>query len=256
MSKNYLTGSEVDNKLGNLSINDYKFRTKRELIANGADTSYLIKYGDYDYVVDDDIVKKVVTVEHTVNVTINIGVAYIIVTIDGVDTIFKSSGSMTVDDGKIVYWTTTFSDGYEYEAPSRPPSFSKYQESGSFNAVNNAVGGGSASFTIDVNAKRITQTTYKVKIMSIPSQYQSVGLCNDKSATYDNLLLAPRVLLDRSDWIQAHTTISSYYDTSTNSVKNITDTTTPLYAYTLYGGNVVWCPQTAYGGETISWDQI
>lgn len=257
MSKNYLTRQAIAAKLGGASTASTDFMTKRQILADyNADAVSMISYGDYDFVADDDIVKKAVSVQHTVNVKINTGVEYIIVTVDGVDTVFRSNGSVLVDDGKTVYWSTVFQSGYEYVAPSRIIASVKYQQSGSFRAVNDIVGGGSTSFSISVNAQAVTQTIYEVEVDYIPTSYNSVGLVNSKTVTYNDLLMAPKTLVERATGgaIQAHVKIGQYYDASNVTARNITDTTTILYAYTLYGGAVVWSPNTFRGGTKGVWD--
>lgn len=62
MSKEFLTVRQCSEKLGiSGSTNDYSFTTKYEVITAGGDPDLLTKYSGNDYVVDDDIQKKLST---------------------------------------------------------------------------------------------------------------------------------------------------------------------------------------------------
>ena len=71
MGKNFLTLSEVKNKIGaNLSGNSFVQKSQL-LTTNLCDETKLTKYNNQDYVIDDDIIKKVETITYEYTLTVS-----------------------------------------------------------------------------------------------------------------------------------------------------------------------------------------
>ena len=253
MSKKYLTASEVDNKLLiSPATTEKKYLTKKELMANydDIDTSKLTKYGTFDFVCDDDIDKRLqLTRTYVLTVTVNAHVSCITVIVDGNETLFVKSGTLRVEMSKTVYYNTEFASGYEYTPATSIPLNTYTTESGSFTM--------DGSRTISVSAKAsstgggtTTPTTYTITITNVPSQYAGVGLCTSKLLTYEESAMVPMFsLLDKDG--KSVTIQKAYIYTS----KKLSDITTGVnyYAFTRYGGTIIWSDTVFTANTTKNW---